>query len=345
MILRFRNLKSVKLYYDEYNDPLVTLNDNDQQDVLAKSCPKLKRLEYENLSVFKKYYFDLMYKLRHSLTWLNLTHMSRLDDVEKYLADFPHLQAAWCQRGDLDSFEKCLPLIEKLPTLNDIIFGQGRDEEGFAERYLSSKTKDEQSLFKERLSRLTHIVSSNTANLCVNGAKFILRYLTGLKYFSLYCYDKLTWTAEENEVFISLLNYACNLEEFYVTIDDITLEGLSMCLKPLIFLIQSYEMGKTKEINVEFSLFEGDSDFTEEGIIGIDIDLNQDCRSIDVDLRFTISSRVNPYRILDLFESIQLDQINLFIFGTVEFDPRSDTYKSGYESNYSSNFSVISNGA
>lgn len=333
LISRFPNLKSITIHNNENCDPLLPLNDNSQADILAKRCPKLEKLELQMTDVFRNYYFDLMYKLRRSLTWIDLSHLSRLDNIENYLADFPQLQAIWCKRGDLNSFEKCLLLIEKLPALKDISIGEGGDEEGFVERYLSSRTKDEQDVLKERLSKIANVVTATDGDFCVNGAKFIIQYLTGLKSLALYSYYNPSWNDDKAKVLISLVEYACNLEETFVNIDAMNPEGLSICLEPLILLMQSHKTDKLKRTNLELSLYDGDDDPAEEGTVGIEIYMNQDCSALKLELRIAISSRVDPYRILDLFDSVsQLDHINSFTFGFVLLEDgyNHDIYKPGY---------------
>lgn len=181
MFFRFPNLEEV--YRSGYtNLYMFSEFDDDVCEDLLRSCPKLRTFKAMSCSP------DLVHllKLRRVATEIVLLFnpgTTYEENVALYITNFKRLTSLCIDScSTLDTFEKFMPVFEQLPNLTELdIDGAQQDKHKFAERYLTSRTKIEQEVLLERLSKVTNLVWRNSSGICVNAITFITNYLTGLK--------------------------------------------------------------------------------------------------------------------------------------------------------------------
>lgn len=318
LILRFPNLKSVvvhgrSLYYSE--DDLPVPVKEIKLEAIVSSCTKLEKLCIFAEMDSDENYLDLLYGLRHSLTYMSINKIPP-DSTEEYLAKFPQLQKIRGANGYLDSFEKFVRLIDKLPAVKDICFGHKSDVEGEAVKYLTSKSEKERDLLIEKLSKLTslHTYQYNSP-LCVNVTSFITQLLTGLTSLGLHSVNNLYWDDWENDAFCELLEYARTLQNFDIGVDDLNIEALSMCIEPTIQMMQSHQSDKVKHTHLTFDLRNDNDGYAYKGDTNLKIHMTQDCRTIKLHVHVEIYASVTPQQVKCIFESVSsLNNIEKFIF-------------------------------
>lgn len=239
LITGFPNLRQLCLKHTMSS--LHLLLDSDVSNAFVNNCNKIQKVEMNVSTHLKDYYYDFIYRLRHSLTILEIKDdidTSRYGGMENFLTGFPRLQTLVNQEGGyLDSFKKCLPIIEHSPELRSITYGPGIEEDhrDFVSDYLAPKTKYERRLMISRLSKITHITFNNTRTLSVGAARIFKRYLTGLKYFNFSTIGNPYWNIEQMEVFHeNVLNLACNVQHSEITVKTRSVLIFTTCFKNIV---------------------------------------------------------------------------------------------------------------
>lgn len=313
LIKRFPNSKSVIIRGNNYPDPQLQSRDVDL-DAIARNCPKLERFDMV-AKVNHADYFDLLYKFRHSLTFMRLNNFSE-PGKEKYILNFPHLQTIHGATGYFQQFESFLPLVEKLPAIKDITFGHGGDEDGMAEKYLSKKSKRERDALVEKLSKVTTFNTYHKGSpFCVNIATFIMKYFTGLQSLSFTSMSDSRWNDREIHVFNELLQYARTLDKFYFSATELVSERLSMCVESAILMMQTHNSDKLKSTHLEVVLLSKCWAHSNRSMGNLKINMNQDRNTVELHVQIKIYVTVTPQQIIDLFESLSpLDHVGKFKF-------------------------------
>lgn len=189
LFFRFSNLETIRehgdgefLLYSELDDDLC--------EELLLSCPKLH--EFSVTNEFVK--CEQLLKLRIVLTEIDFSQLKSepaYDNVA-FISSFSRLKSIDIDSDNFDTFEKLLPLFEQLPNLTKLKIEVDHDQDNFAERYLASKSKNEQNLLIKRLATVTDLDWSSYNGLCKNAIKFIPKYLTGLKKILISVYPAYT---------------------------------------------------------------------------------------------------------------------------------------------------------
>lgn len=164
-------------------------NDKELCAEFLKSCPKLKQFDIDEDYCCYPRNYRLVYNLQHLLTSITIqgnpyyTMPEEFESVQEYISKFPRLKSVYCNNNDIENFKGFLPIFDHLPNVTAISLHGSNDQVDFAERYLASKTKEEQYLLVERLSKVQYLDLTFGKNFCVNSIKFIRKYLTGLERF------------------------------------------------------------------------------------------------------------------------------------------------------------------
>lgn len=192
LFFRFPNLESVHVYH--YSVLFQDFNDQVCQEFI-EHCPKLKRFEVIPATLNPDELCELLHKVRLLLTTVDV------DDIktnEKSLidcvADFPRVQELYDQSGHFSSFQLILPVFDRLEHVQSIYITSIReDQTDFAETYIASKSKDQQNLIIQRLSKVKDVKWKYQGGLNTDSAMFINKYLTGLDILGIHSTVEQKW--------------------------------------------------------------------------------------------------------------------------------------------------------
>lgn len=236
LFFRFPNLESVFVY--NYSILFQDFNDLICQEFI-EHCPKLSRFDVlpdvRNPDEFN----ELPYQLRLLLTTIDVNDIKTKDKrLIDCIADFPRLQELSDDKEHLGTFQALLPMIDRLQHVKSIhIPTIADDQNGFAETYLASKSKDQQDLIIQRLSKVEVLEWKYQGDLCTNSAKFINKYLTGLNDLEITSTFEQEWTdpLERQTFYDYILQPLCSARHHgSLVLDEIGAFTLGLCLPDIL---------------------------------------------------------------------------------------------------------------
>lgn len=183
LFCRFPNLHTIVLTVPMH--VLDFFNDKFCKTVL-KSCPKLTKFQ---VTAFEEVgtpgYYHRLRNVRSLLTNMEIEEIDTIpgyDSLVDYIVSFPRLSEIDSFKTPLDKFEAYLPVFMRLPHLTDFSITQASaDQQGFAEGYLEMLTNEEHHQLLNQLSKISYLSWTRKLSFCENAAKFIAKYMTGLK--------------------------------------------------------------------------------------------------------------------------------------------------------------------
>lgn len=187
LFFRFPNLEELAIHD---SSEFVESFDDEICKTFLEKYPKLKfeaDLDLDIEGTTK--YDDLMYKVRLLATKIHTNGFSNVvrhgGGLAQCLIQFTRLQTIYASRS-FDSFQTWLPLFENLSSLTEVRAATSVDETNyFMERYLGTKSEETQNLIVKNLLNINTLYWDNDEGFCLNGIKFIAKYMTGLKYINI----------------------------------------------------------------------------------------------------------------------------------------------------------------
>jgi hypothetical protein len=235
-LFRFPNLEKIDIESEWISS--IILNDSRIGEDLINSCHHIKVFDLEVATECEEPYQNLVYKMRNNLTRLKATKfydVSQYGDEQAFISSFPNLQEVCNRGGYLENLENALPIIEQLRNLKQIEFGPGDDREDVVERYMETKTEEQQKQLIENFSRISTVAFINVYGPCVSTVKCISQYFTGMDFFSTSSVDNRTWTDAQYQAFNEdILRIMCTLDEGYFLLQAVSNEVLLGCFNDII---------------------------------------------------------------------------------------------------------------
>lgn len=314
LFLRFPNLEKIQdstytdfTMYSEFDDEIC--------EQLLSSCPKLHSFTTSNGFVN----YGHLLKLRRVMTKIDLTSIKEeatYDTIAtSYVTSFSRLKSLSISSQYLNTFEAFLPVFERLPKLTKLkVYNMQQDQDKFAERYLATRTEEEQDLLLERLSKVVGLTWGNWSGICVNTLTFIIKHLTGLKRLSLYgaFTDRSRVSRQQHRLFCnSMLDLFNSISQCHVNI-KLRMNDLSEYL-PLI-LHKVYQQLTTNDKSRKLELivtdaYDGEAtDLVELNIMRLSN--GQRCTLIKMKGEHSLNNLITNV----LSETTQLDDVDFFKF-------------------------------
>lgn len=291
---RFPNLETI---YIGQSVSLKNLND-DICKTIAKHCPKLTRFVIDPSIETQCDIPNVRLLVTHVL-YYNTTRQTT-SDIVAFFKSFPRLVSndGFSPRC-LDSFEQVMCILEELSYFTDVCMGSVEErEEGFAEKYLATKPKEDQGLIMDRLAKVESLEVDWKGGFCVNSAKFILKYMTALK--SIVFSDILCNNRAVDEL-VKIIDSSADVK---VKFSPMNFEELSNCFGKIATQLLAKNCSQYKKRKRTLTIESSEEDYDYLSIKGDDNDIKLKVGVIDVVSLNEISS--------SLFSQVfDVDEFNL----------------------------------
>lgn len=200
--IRYSNARVLKLFGSE------TIKNSSLYESIFKSCPSLEKMKFTSLKD-TPFHQCLIRGYQQSLTNLLINKKTSEWLSSEFLTSFPQLRDLIIPyHQNYRNCESWLRLFHQKFTLKSLkITLEDADEKGFVERYIQSRTVEEQNQIIEKLSKLeTLYINDKVCN--VNSIQFMAQYFTGLNHL-------------EYNNWASILNDQANIQTTYKKILDL----------------------------------------------------------------------------------------------------------------------------
>lgn len=313
LFFRFPKLDSVTIFkhssliLQEFNDELC--------NHFLTSCPNLEKFQIPDNDIDE--YYERIYRLRLLTTSIYLGRnmdwvISRYRTISAYLCSFPRLQTINGFPENIPNLQAMLPVLQQAPNIHCFPMGGVLDDhEGFAERYLESKTQQERDTLLETLSNITEMSYERDSAFCVNSLLFVSRYCTGLNGFAINNDNSVGWTEENQRIFSrNVLDLICSARKvgsakLEIIVFDM-LAGVFPDVLHRVFNQAPPSTSRTLKLSIRFRL---------DLMDGTDLDIRVDQEKMERNIRTSVGNQLSLEQVSTrLFrEAPALSDIDTFI--------------------------------